>query len=179
MKIMHKFYDECIKDFLDSEILIIGTFNPNIQNNEADFFYGRNRNYFWNLLPRLWNEENLKDKDIEQKKKFLLDKKIVITDLILCVEMNELQKDNFKDDNLLNVEEWNTNNIIKNLKSSNIKQVFFTRKTFNKSTNFIKTEIDKIRILCELMNIKFEFLITPSRFSSERKFQEWKSKFQR
>ncbi|CAM3556193.1 hypothetical protein [Arcobacter aquimarinus] len=174
MIVKHKFYDECVKKFLDNEILIIGTFNPNIQNNEANFFYGRNRNYFWKILPELWNEESLKGKDINIKKNFLEDKKIAITDLILCIEMKESQINSFKDDNISNVKKWNTDNIIDNLKCSNIKKIFFTRKSFNKSTNFLKMEICKIKSYCESNFIKFEFLPTPSRYANEKKIKEWK-----
>lgn len=177
MTIHHKFYDECIKSFLDREILIIGTFNPEIENNEAKFFYGRNRNYFWKILPKLWNEESLKGKDINFQKNFLEEKEIAITDLILSVKMEENQLDNFKDDNLSNVVEWNTDNIINNLKNSKITKVFFTRKTFNKSTEFIKKEINKIKEYCENNNIKFEFLLTPSRNGNEKKINEWKINF--
>lgn len=45
----HKFIDHQLNP--NTMVLIVGTFNPNVNNNEADFFYGRNRNYLWRLLP--------------------------------------------------------------------------------------------------------------------------------
>ena len=52
------------------KIVIIGTFNPDVEENKAEFFYGRSRNYFWNLLPKVFGYEPLKEKDIEEKIKF-------------------------------------------------------------------------------------------------------------
>lgn len=50
-----------------TEILIIGTFNPDTQGNEADFFYGRGRNFFWRLLPFVFDEPDLKGADKQKK----------------------------------------------------------------------------------------------------------------
>ncbi len=44
--IKHRFLDHQINP--ETEILILGTFNPETEKNEADFFYGRNRNYWLN-----------------------------------------------------------------------------------------------------------------------------------
>lgn len=42
-KVKHRFINHKINP--DTEILILGTFNPEAKENEADFFYGRSRNY--------------------------------------------------------------------------------------------------------------------------------------
>mgnify|MGYP000203195880 CR=1 FL=1 len=47
--IKHKFLDHNINP--KAEMLFLGTFNPETENNDADFFYGRSRNYLWKLLP--------------------------------------------------------------------------------------------------------------------------------
>jgi hypothetical protein len=40
-------------DVYKSEIMFLGTFNPELQNNPADFFYGRN--FFWTAFKNLFN----------------------------------------------------------------------------------------------------------------------------
>ena len=64
MPIRHKFYQsnwangfatqQAILDTIpyEPEILVLGTFNPAIPGNVADFFYGRN--YFWPALTNLF-----------------------------------------------------------------------------------------------------------------------------
>ena len=44
----------------ETETLIIGTFNPDTPENDADFFYGRSRNFLWKMLPTAFEEEDLK-----------------------------------------------------------------------------------------------------------------------
>ena len=58
--VYHKFKDHKIQD--DTQLLVIGTFNPDVKGNSADFFYGRPRNYLWKLLPLCFGYENLKEK---------------------------------------------------------------------------------------------------------------------
>lgn len=41
-------------DLYKPEIMFLGTFNPDLKNNHADFFYGRN--YFWPAFKNLFNE---------------------------------------------------------------------------------------------------------------------------
>ena len=69
MKIEHKFIDSefeknfktenaILKHKLDkAEVLILGTFNPNLKSNKADFFYGRN--YFWTGFKNLFVENKI------------------------------------------------------------------------------------------------------------------------
>jgi hypothetical protein len=73
--------------------------------------------------------------------------------------------------------EWNTPNILKTLSKGNAKEVYFTRKSFDKSVQNIRDEIYKIKEFCDKNGIKFGFLPTPSRFYNEKKLQEWRSVF--
>lgn len=66
--VQHRFLDHQINP--DTETLIIGTFNPDAADNNADFFYGRSRNYLWRLLPLAYGETDLKEH--LNKKKFIL-----------------------------------------------------------------------------------------------------------
>ena len=73
--------------------------------------------------------------------------------------------------------QWNTQNIIESLKEDKNKEVYFTRKSFDKSVENIKKEIYKIKEFCDVNGIKFRFLPTPARFYNEQKLVEWKECF--
>lgn len=157
-------------------ILIIGTFNPEVECNKAEFFYGRSRNFFWRLLPLMFDEESLKG-DVKAQKEFIKRHDIELSDLILSVEMREDDICSYGDDKLSNVKEYNTKNILNSLALGGTKEVYFTRKSFDKSVAGIKKEIYKIKEYCDAHNIKFRFLPTPARFFNEKKVQEWRECF--
>lgn len=46
--IKHKFGEHKINP--ETEILVIGTFNPETPENKTAFFYGRQRNFLWTLF---------------------------------------------------------------------------------------------------------------------------------
>lgn len=88
----HKFQAYLNLEKLDFEpnTLIVGTFNPAWpEGNYAEWFYGRIRNnYFWDVLPRMYQSNlNLRQKPIQVKewKKFCRENGIAITDLIYCI----------------------------------------------------------------------------------------------
>lgn len=72
--IRHKFRD--YKDKENIEILILGTFNPDTPNNPAEFFYGRGKNYLWNLLPKVFDYKELKNSSVPEKKSLLINLKL-------------------------------------------------------------------------------------------------------
>ncbi len=63
----------------DSRILILGTF-PSVKSREQQFYYGHPQNRFWKVLAELAHDEI--PKTIEEKKKFLLQHKIALWDVI-------------------------------------------------------------------------------------------------
>jgi len=169
--IKHKFRNHPFN--IKSNILIIGTFNPDVPNNEADFFYGRTRNYLWELLPKVFNEESLKSKDKQSKLDFMNKYGLEFIDLISEINCDVGEENNYDDayiDNKVNV--WN--NIIELLKNSSIKEVYFTRKSFQNIKN-IKTYIEEIDNYCNKNNIRFGYLSTPARFFNEKKLYFWKN----
>jgi G:T/U-mismatch repair DNA glycosylase len=174
MILKHKFLD--LYPLQGKKTLIIGTFNPDVTCNDAEFFYGRVKNFFWRLLPEVFGEENLKG-DVQKQKEFLKEHDIELSDLILSVEMNPEDICSYGDDKLTNIIEYNTDNIINFLLKGATKEVYFTRKSFDKSVTCIKEEIYKIKEFCNSNEIKFGFLPTPSRFYSEKKLEEWRSAF--
>ncbi|MBU0632548.1 hypothetical protein KKA17_07875 [bacterium] len=174
MRVNHRFLTD--SPLTCKSILIIGTFNPDVACNDAEFFYGRAKNFFWTLLPAMFDQESLKG-DVKAQKAFLLRHGIELTDLILTVEMDEKELCNYGDDKLQNVIKYNTQNILQCLQKGETKEVYFTRKSFDKSVTGIKTEITKIKEFCDNNSIKFRFLKTPARGLSMQKIEEWKEKF--
>ncbi|MBC3789396.1 hypothetical protein [Spirosoma utsteinense] len=86
----HKFQEYLTLEQLDFEptTLIVGTFNPAWPaGNYAQWFYGRtNNNYFWDVLPRLYQADlNLRPGTVASWKQFCADKKIALTDMISSI----------------------------------------------------------------------------------------------
>lgn len=64
----------------DSRILILGSL-PSVKSRENHFYYGHPQNRFWKLLAALC-QETLVPQTIEEKKKFLYDRRIALWDVI-------------------------------------------------------------------------------------------------
>lgn len=71
----------------------MGTFNPEWDNpngGNANWFYGRPRNSFWNIMPQAFGHPNLKtpqnQANPEAWKQYCLDNGIGLTDIIECIE---------------------------------------------------------------------------------------------
>ena len=167
MKIVeHKFKNHQIH--ADTEILVIRTFNPNVIDNPADFFYGRKRNNLWKLIPIAFDNENYKDKLKSDKIEFSEKFKIDFVDLISSVSVDQGQETNYDDTYLdSRVKEWtNIISILSTLKK--IKKVCFTRKTLSDIPK-MKQRIIEIINFCKTKNIDFTFLVTPARFYNSKK----------
>lgn len=90
MACLHKFHEYLNLANLDFEptTLIVGTFNPSWPvGNNAKWFYGRVRNnYFWDVLPRLYNPGlNLRGSNTNDWKLFCSQNKIALTDIISSI----------------------------------------------------------------------------------------------
>ena len=164
----HRFRNHKINPL--TETLVIGTFNPDTVKNIADFFYGRQRNFLWTLIPKAFGETSLKGKSKEEKLEFIAKHKIDFIDLILEVNVDEVE--NYDDSYIDNkVTEWRkVIGEIKNL--PNIRRVCLTRKSFSDIPN-MKIEIDNIKRYCEKSKIDFQYLTTPARFYRADKQEEW------
>lgn len=173
VKIAHKFLNHNIDP--NTETLVIGTFNPDAKNNEADFFYGRSRNYLWKILSTTYKEENLKGVPKTEKLTFIKKNNIDFVDLIEEVGVKEGEEENYFDGYIDDkVTKWkDVKLIINNL--NNLKRVCFTRKTFSEIPN-MKPHIEAIEQHCHHKRIPFKLLTTPSRYYNEDKQIEW-SKF--
>lgn len=176
MACKHKFYDDLFLEKLDFKptTLIVGTFNPSWpEGNEASWFYGRTKNnYFWEVLPRLYNETSMLDADINEWKKFCKKHSIAITDLIASI--NDAEEDNpehekilgrYSDSAIANTfKDFSTGHIKLILKiSTSINCVYLTRrgqgKVWKKLWRDVEDECDKNGI------IKREELLTPSMYA--------------
>jgi len=160
--------------------LIIGTFNPScIENNEAEWFYGRTKNnYFWDVLPRLYNESSLIDEDPCSWKNFCKKHKIAITDFIASIEDADINNpehkkalERYSDKGIAETfKQFSFVDIVAILKAQpTIKNVYVTLSATGK---FWGSLWEPIKEYSNANDIKAEFLLTPSgnaRFQKKNK----------
>lgn len=167
--IQHKFRNHQVS--LDTTILILGTFNPDIPEGPT-FFYGRPRNFLWRLLPGCWNLPSLKTQPLNAKQAFMSAHRIDFADVIHSVDVPVGQHANFLDTYIDDkVQQWKDIITLIN-QLSKLAAVYFTRKTFGGIPN-IQNEISNIKSHCTNNNIKFCLLETPARFYNAGKQQQW------
>ena len=157
-----------------TEILVIGTFNPDSTNNRALFFYSRPRNFLWKLIPLAYGNEDLRKAVPEKKIEYSRIMKIDFVDIIS--EINVDDPDNYSD-HYLDGRDIRWTEIISQIdKLANLKNVCLTRSTFS-WIPYMRTKVEEFRKHFEEKNIIFECLVTPARFYSTKKQQEWTSFF--
>lgn len=172
--VKHKFRD--FENNSDIEILILGTFNPDIDKNDAIFFYGRGKNYLWNLLPKVLGYRELKHSSKSERISFIEKYRIGFVDLIKEIYIDDDFKITYSDIELDNVnKKWTDFESFVNLYPK-IKKVYFTRKSFQGIPN-IEKQIMLIHGICHSKNIEFFMLPTPARFENQDKLNEWKQIF--
>jgi G:T/U-mismatch repair DNA glycosylase len=172
--IKHKFRN--FRNQPDIETLILGTFNPDTPGNKAEFFYGRGKNYLWNILPKVFSQPGLKTSTNTEKIDFIVKNKIGFTDIIRELIVESGFENKYADDFIDNkVSKWIDFELFLS-DFPKINKVFFTRKTFTDIPK-IKKQIDQIKQICQSKNIGFFTLPTPSRFENQAKIHEWKAIF--
>jgi hypothetical protein len=142
----HKFEKYLNLDRLDFEpnTLIVGTFNPSWpETNPAHWFYGRtSNNYFWDVLPRLYGESSLINKQPLAWKAFCKKHKIAITDLITSIEDADQNNKEHHD-------------FLKNYSDSNIAKKF-QRHSFSEIITLLKSHPSIVNVyLTKRANVKF------------------------
>ncbi len=105
----------------NSRVLILGSF-PSVKSREEMFFYGHPQNRFWKVVSSVF-EKDLPE-TIEEKKKFLLNSKIALWDVISSCDI-----EGSSDSSIKNVV---PNDINKILKTADIKTIFVNGKTAEK-----------------------------------------------
>lgn len=172
MACRHKFYEylTCTNINYKPRILIVGTFNPEWPtDNYADWFYGRTKNnYFWEVLPRMYNENSLRNSDQSSWKQFCIQKNIAITDLISSINDADIENpihqnviSNFKDTEFSKTfNDFQMTNVIEILQNiPTIEKVYFTR---NSGLSLFDNQINEIKLYCLNNQIYFSHLLTPS-----------------
>lgn len=173
MPLTHKFIDElnlleqsqifCNQKISSkSKILVIGTFNPSEAScekpNDATWFYGRQRNWFWKYLPECLTHQSLHSSENctkENWQEFCIENKIVIVDLVKEIDHDQILED-FKDERLDN----RINNRIDNVTffdfavafyKISFEKVIYTRKGW--SPAYDNKILKLIQIKCNVNNI--------------------------
>ena len=166
----HKFLNHTINP--NTETLIIGSFNPEAEGNNVDFFYGRSRNFLWRLLPTALGLDSLKGALKENKLSFIETHKVDFIDLIKSANVEDGEEANYLDNYIdSKVEEWS--DVLSEIKAlKNLKRVCFTRKTFGRVPNMEK-KIQEIQKYCDSSNIHFQCMSTPARTYNKEKQEEW------
>jgi G:T/U-mismatch repair DNA glycosylase len=167
--VYHKFRYHIVNP--NTNILILGTFNPDGPDGPT-FFYGRPRNYLWELLPICYNANSLRFVTLLNKENFMSQNLIDFADVIHSLDVPMGEEGNVDDIYIDDkVEEWkDIEGLIDGLE--NLTAVYFTRKTFQGIPN-IKNKIVKIKDHCLQNGIRFSLLETPSRFVNQAKQQHW------
>ncbi|MGV3630823.1 MAG: hypothetical protein ACO1O6_06440 [Bacteroidota bacterium] len=172
--VKHRFYFKTIDP--STEILVIGTFSPEHEDNPADSFYGRIRNHFWRLITAAFDKPSLKGKSKEEKLRFTRKYRIDFIDLIRELKVETGHECNYNDDYIDNkVTEWF--DVVGEIsRLSSLRKVCFTRKSFSQVPN-LRKKISEVEELCNKLGVEFKYLTTPSRFYSKAKEEEWRQFF--
>ncbi len=111
-------YDE------NSKVLILGSF-PSVKSREQMFFYGHPQNRFWTVMAAVFGSKI--PISIEEKRKFLLENRIAVWDVIASCEIT-----GSSDSSIKNVV---ANDISKILEEADIKRIYVNGKTAEKYFN--------------------------------------------
>lgn len=168
----HKFYEDLNLSYIDynPEILIVGTFNPSWpEANYSKWFYGRtDANYFWDVLPRMFEGESLLTAKPNEWRAFCKRNKIALTDLIkeiTCFDKENLEHKSilatYGDAEIIQQKKYLKFNSIDEIleKYTSIKMICFTRK-LDKNWKEVWNEcgVNDFSLINELF--------TPSRYAS-------------
>ncbi|MEI7595043.1 MAG: hypothetical protein WCK02_04785 [Bacteroidota bacterium] len=174
MKLKHKFLNElelleekqefCGRKIKNKcNILIIGTFNPDnescLKENEASWFYGRDKSWFWKYLPENIIGTNLHENgSVDVWKNFCREHNIIIVDLIKSFEAQSKLVD-FKDSSIdVSINEKSSNTAIFDFNRAfdgiTFEKVIYTRKGWEPNKNkdipcLIKIKDDTNNILLQ------------------------------
>ncbi len=121
----------------NSEILILGSF-PSVKSREAEFFYGHKQNRFWKVTSAVFGC-NVPE-TIDEKKKFLLENRIALWDVIARCEITGSSD--------VSIKNAVANNLDVILDTAEIKNIFVNGKTAEKYYNMYLLYKTKINAVC-------------------------------
>lgn len=169
----HKFIEHLDLKQLDFEptTLIVGTFNPAWPDtNYAEWFYGRySNNYFWDILPKIYKSEGLREKSPIEWQAFCKANQIALTDLISSIEDADQTNPNhtktlgtYSDSSLMSAfKQLKPNDIITVLKENpSISNIYLTTTTQDSKWKNLWTPIIDY---CEQTQKHCRQLMTPSK----------------
>jgi len=161
----------------NTEILILGTFNPDVPANKANYYYSRPQNHFWKLIPiALGTNLDLRKATKDEKIRFCEQFNIDFLDLISEIEVNPGEESNYSDDFIdSKIKSWTPVEEFL-LRMPKLKCIYFTRKTFSGIKN-IRLRLKSIQEFCTQRNIELTFLPTPARIYTPVKQNYWNSAF--
>lgn len=165
--------DSLLPDW-EIDYLFIGTFNPawNFPGRQAaPYFYGRvDNNYFWDLVPELWDEDRMRGAAENVWIDFLQGKRIGITDLIVSIDdANEADEEHnkwireVKDKDLIRFKniQWNSESITAFIEDlPTLKGIFITNLS---APALIEIQIAQITEAAEVACIPIRRMFSPSR----------------
>ncbi len=141
----------------DSRILILGSF-PSVKSREENFFYGHPQNRFWKVTSSLLNYPV--PLTVSEKKKFLLENRIALWDVIKSCEI-----ENSSDSSIRDVTPNDLNSILEN---SDVKMIFTNGKTADKYYKKFQLKKTNIEAVCLPSTSPAN-----AAFGMERLLQEW------
>ena len=172
----HRFQNDLYPNHI-LRYLFVGTFNPEWNNpngNNANWFYGRHTNSFWNIMPTTFGHPNLNNaqnrQDPQAWRQYCLDNGIGLTDMIETIlDANEEEHQNqiigFLDDQLEIFQQIQLTDIPRLIEANaqSLCGVYLTRycHTLNQNGLF-HNRWTQIENLCDNHGIHHSCLVTPS-----------------
>jgi len=169
-------------------LLVVGTFNADINGNEAKWFYGRPGNEFWCLLPRMMDEPTLHPVDrvesldelVEVWKIYCKNKRIIIVDLFKTIS-TELKDHNDKEFAKLKVMEYSLFDFKKAFLNSTFDGILFTWKG-GEEKNTLTSIKKEYETFFESKGSKIMHMLTPAlTYPKPRSFKlaQWKNEYEK
>jgi hypothetical protein len=160
--------------------LFVGTFNPSWdrpQNDNANWFYGRQYNDFWFILPQVFGQQSLMHRDFRTNRQFLMNwcnqNNIGLTDLIANIQDADINNDEHNsiilsvNDNAFDTFEQIITTDIKtiiNINANTLCGVYLTRYEHTLLAEGVINNLwTVIKETCNNSNIHCHDLVTPSR----------------
>jgi G:T/U-mismatch repair DNA glycosylase len=179
--------------------LFVGTFNPSwdrLQNDNANWFYGRQYNDFWFIMPQVFGHQNLMHRDFRTNRQFLMNwciqNNIGLTDLIANIQDADINNDEHRNiilgvnDNAFDTFEQIIPTDIQTIITANATTlcgVYLTRYEHTLLADGIINNLwNNIKETCNNLNIHCHDLVTPSRqfraLTRIQKLNDWTNTIQ-
>lgn len=195
MPCIHRFQQDLYPNY-KLKYLFVGTFNPswdNANRNNASWFYGRENNSFWNILPHVFGYDRI-DIDDDQLRQnsdlwraYCIEKQIGLTDIIEIIqdadEHNEQHREkilSYSDKQIETFHEFSFTSIEQIIEQNkkSLRGVYLTRYCCTlKRNGILYNRWNQIARLCNYYRIPHSCLVTPSngyRMRVGEKIQIWR-----